>query len=250
MPLNVSKRRLDNAPVAVYQVETRSGERTFKVPERRQVTAPTTVEVSERDVKACPRCDAPLADETCSACGFSVAGLVFRGHAAVFDRRSEDLGGFTEQVARGAFRRCLDRHPDCRALINHDPSLLLASTANNTLDLREDPLGLHFYFTAAPTSYARDLQILVARGDMSQSSFAFSVERDRWEEQEDGSVLRTVLEMKDLYDVSPVSYPAYRQTSVSTNSAEPEEERTNEAARRRASAADAGRRVALARARP
>lgn len=202
--LTAERRLLLNAavPHSIFQVRTASGDtRTFKVAERRHVTAPTTVELETRDDGTVP---------------------VIRGHAAVFDRESYDLGGFTEIVARGAFRRSLDdpaRSGDCRCLFNHDPSMVLASTHNNTLDLREDPQGLHYYATPAETSYAEDVRALIRRGDVYQSSFGFTVLRDRWEEREDGTILRTILEIDQLYDVSPVTFPAYPQTDVSARDA-------------------------------
>lgn len=200
-PLVAERRQLLNAsvPHSIYTIRTESGLDlgTFKVPERRSLAAPATVELEARD-------EAPESP-------------VIRGHAAVFDRKSFDLGGFYEIVARGAFRKALDagRAADCRCLFNHDPNLVLASVHNNTLDLREDPQGLHYYANPADTSWARDVRELVRRGDIYQSSFAFTVARDRWEETEDGEIVRTVLEVHDLYDVSPVTYPAYPQTDVS-----------------------------------
>lgn len=197
--LSVERRTLVNSstPTSVYSVRTAGGEtRTFKVPEVRQVTAPAVVEMETRE-------DAPDA-------------MIFRGHALVFDSPSEDLGGFTEYVARGATKRVLENHPDTRALFNHDPNYVLGRTISKTLDLREDPKGLHVYFTAPDTSYARDIRELVKRGDVNQMSFAFQVERDRWEESADGSIVRTILELKDLHDVSIVTYPAYPVTDVTS----------------------------------
>jgi HK97 family phage prohead protease len=202
--LPVEKRLLDNSGNAIYRVETRSGTQTFTVPERRRLDAVTEFDFEERDGEP----DA----------------LVFRGHSAVFDRRSDDLGGFTEIMARGAFRKALDRTPDVRALFNHNENYVLARTKNNTLELREDPRGLHSYFTAAPTSYAKDLRTLVKRGDIDQQSFAFTVERDKWEEDDNGMITRTVTEVRDLFDVSIVTFPAYPQTDVSARTAEPEAE--------------------------
>lgn len=199
-PLAVERRQLHNAqvPTSVFVVTRSSGEAmTFQVPETRSVLASADLELRD-------------AGEDGS--------IQFSGTAAVFDKRSEDLGGFTEFVARGAFRRALDAHPDTRALFNHNENYVLGRTKNNTLDMREDPRGLRAYFRAADTSYARDIQTLVKRGDVDQMSFAFTVERDRWEEDSAGEITRTILEVRDLYDVSIVTYPAYRQTDASARS--------------------------------
>jgi HK97 family phage prohead protease len=146
--------------------------------------------------------------------------LIFIGHAAVFDRLSEDLGGFRERFRRGAFRKVLDRDPDVRFLINHD-GLPLARTKSRSLDLSEDPRGLRVYAELAPTQQARDLRLVVKRGDVDQMSFAFSMfdasgertGRDIWEEV-DGQPVRTVVAVGSLHDVSVVTYPAYRQTDA------------------------------------
>ena len=139
------------------------------------------------------------------------------GHAAVFDRLSEDLGGFRERIMRGAFRKVLDNQDDVRLLINHDSNKLLARTTNGTLELRQDPKGLRVFAELAPTTYAKDLQVLLQRGDMSQMSFAFRVGSDTWTD-EDGELIRSINEFESLFDVSVVTYPAYPQTDVSARS--------------------------------
>lgn len=145
--------------------------------------------------------------------------IVFTGHAAVFDRLSHDLGGFRERVKRGAFRKVLDASADVVALVNHDPSMVLARTRPGTLQLREDPRGLHAYIDSADTTYARDLRELVRRGDVDSMSFGFTVQADEWA-QKDGEVIRTITEIGDLLDVSVVTFPAYPQTDVQARSAD------------------------------
>lgn len=138
------------------------------------------------------------------------------GHAAVFDSMSENLGGFREVIQRGAFRKVL-KNPDLavKALFNHDQNLVLGSNTNGTLTLSEDPTGLRYEVQVADTSYGRDLRVLLERGDVTQSSFAFKVAQDgqSWSDQEDGTLLRTITDFTDLLDVSPVTYPAYKSTT-------------------------------------
>jgi len=142
--------------------------------------------------------------------------LVIRGHAAVFDSWSLDLGGFREKIDRAAFDRVLDEQPDVWLLWDHDSRWTLARTANKTLELRIDPMGLHYWARAAPTSYAADLRVLMERGDINQASFAFTVERDEWRvlENDNGEeqVERTILEVGGLYDVTVTATGAYPQT--------------------------------------
>lgn len=138
-----------------------------------------------------------------------------RGHASVFNRLSLDLGGFKEKIARGAFTNVLDKTPDVHALWDHDTRWTLARTRNKTLELREDPLGLHTWARIAPTTYAADLRVLMERGDIDQMSFAFTVEKDTWEIDENDEITRTITEVRDLYDVTVTAQGAYPQTDVS-----------------------------------
>ena len=143
------------------------------------------------------------------------ADLTVRGHASVYDRLSLDLGGFRERIARDAFTNVLDRNPDVHALWDHDTKYVLARTKNKTLELREDPIGLHFWAKVADTSYAKDLRILMERGDVDQASFAFTVARDEWSIDDQDNVTRTILEVGELYDVTVTAQGAYPQSDAS-----------------------------------
>jgi HK97 family phage prohead protease len=141
-------------------------------------------------------------------------GFTIRGHAAVFDRLSHDLGGFRERIERGFFTNVLDSDPDVHALWDHDTSKVLARTKNKTLELREDPVGLHNWMRVAPTSFAADLKLLMQRGDIDQQSFAFTVEKDRWAEDETGQIVRTLVDASGLFDVTITAQGAYPQTGA------------------------------------
>lgn len=139
---------------------------------------------------------------------------VIRGHAAVFNKLSEDLGGWKERIQPGAFQDVLK--DDVRALFNHEPDWLLGRTLSGTLSIAEDREGLAVEITPPATQLVRDLVLVpIERGDLSQMSFAFSVAAGGsvWEEQE-GVYIRTIMKFARLYDVSPVTYPAYPQTDV------------------------------------
>lgn len=131
------------------------------------------------------------------------------GYAAVFNSWSEDLGFFKEQIAPGAFKRTI-KNGDVRALINHNPDLVIGRTKNKTLRLSEDDKGLAFEVDLPDTSYALDLRESIRRKDITQNSFGFQTIKDEW--SEDGK-RRTLKEVK-LFDVSPVTFPAYKQTTV------------------------------------
>jgi len=141
-------------------------------------------------------------------------GNKLEGYAAVFNKWSEDLGFFREKIKRGAFKKTLEDGADVRALINHDPNLIIGRAANGTLELEEDKRGLKYLVSLPDTSYARDLKESVKRGDITQNSFGFVTMKDSWEQGE-GKELdeRTLIEVK-LLDVSPVTFPAYPQTDL------------------------------------
>ena len=143
------------------------------------------------------------------------------GHAAVFDQWSEDLGGFREQIARGAFADAIGRD-DVRALFNHDTSQVLGRNKSGTLTLLEDERGLLSEIILPDTSLARDLEVLMKRGDINQMSFAFSVSKDGqdWQKKGDGDWERTITRVARLYDVSVVTFPAYPQTDAAVREME------------------------------
>lgn len=146
--------------------------------------------------------------------------LVFRGHAAVFDRLSLPLGGFRERIARGAFRKTV-READVRFLAQHDPATVMARTRAGTLSLWEDERGLAVEARLNPED--PDVQRLAVKmrdGHIDQMSFGFEVISDSWDSEEvhdeysDGDTLvRTVREVR-LWDVSPVTFPAYPDTDA------------------------------------
>lgn len=140
------------------------------------------------------------------------------GHAAVFNREA-DLGWYVEKISPGAFTQTI-AEDDVRALWNHDANYLLGRNKANTLILREDDTGLYFEISTPDTQFARDLLVSVDRGDISQASFGFEVQKQSWEWVDDsrkGKDIRT-LERVKLWDVSPVTFPAYQDTDVALRS--------------------------------
>jgi HK97 family phage prohead protease len=147
-----------------------------------------------------------------------------RGYASVFNRESENLGGFHEIIAPGAFDNVLN--DDVRALLNHDPNFILARSKNGsgTLSMKVDETGLYYEFDAPDTQAGRDLMESLRRGDIDQSSFSFTVEEDSWQQPDQAAgrplAKRTITKVARLYDVSPVTYPAYPDATVALRSLE------------------------------
>lgn len=140
------------------------------------------------------------------------------GHAAKFDSLSEDLGGFRERIAPGAFAQTI-KTGDIRALWNHDSNIVLGRNKAGTLRLSEDSAGLLWEADAPQTQLVRDMVLApIERGDVSQCSFGFVTLNDKWAKM-DGEWVRTLLEC-ELFDVSPVTYPAYPSTDVAVRSLE------------------------------
>jgi hypothetical protein len=140
------------------------------------------------------------------------------GTAAVFDKMSEDLGGFREKIAPGAFSKTLSEGGTKKAYWNHNSDRVLGSTKAGTLKLEERKDGL--YFEIDPPSWADEHLESIERGDVDQMSFGFRTIKDNWMKDHDtGKVIRELLEVQ-LFEVSPVAMPAYPQTDAQVRSLE------------------------------
>jgi len=140
---------------------------------------------------------------------------LIRGHAAVFNET--DLGWFRERIAPGAFSESIGKD-DVRALFNHDENFILGRNKAGTLTMREDEQGLYVEIDPPDTQVARDLVTSIERGDISQMSFGFQTIKDSWETEENAAKDLRTLEKVKLWDVSPVTFPAYQETDVAVRS--------------------------------
>jgi len=135
------------------------------------------------------------------------------GYAAVFGKPSEDMG-FIETIRKGAFKKAIGKS-DARALFNHDTDTLpLGRQSAGTLILREDDEGLYYEILPPDTQTARDLMTSIERGDVRESSYGFTVAIDEWDFSDPKITRREIIEIKEVYDVSPVVYAAFNDTSV------------------------------------
>lgn len=159
-------------------------------------------------------CTASVRSETAGGKRYAV------GHAAVFGKLSRDLGGFKERIQPGAFSRAIAARQDTKLLINHDPNFLIARIKNNSLQLREDSLGLFFKADLPDTTAGNDLQEMLDEGLLDECSFAFTVsDGQRWSREIDPDTsemgdVRTLTDVDELFDVSVVCEPAYFGTDV------------------------------------
>ena len=137
-----------------------------------------------------------------------------RGVASVFEKVSNDLGGFKEIIHQGAFGGLITKD-DVFALKNHDENLILGRNISGTLRLIEDKEGLKFEVDPPNTTYANDLLVSMERGDIDKCSFAFNIaEGGEWWEEVDGIPLRHVTKVRKLWDISIVTYPGFSQTKA------------------------------------
>lgn len=154
--------------------------------------------------------------------------MLLEGYAVVFNSESRDLGGFTEVVKENALDEALNRNSDVLALYGHDYANVLGRQSAGTLQLDKDEKGIKFMLDLPNTQLGRDVYTLVERGDLKGNSFGFTVEKDSWNKVGE-KVVRTIEQVKDLFEISIVSLPAYEATELVKRSyedftAEPEVE--------------------------
>ncbi len=138
-------------------------------------------------------------------------GKRIKGHAAVFNRKTDVGGMFMEVIKPGAFTKTLKEH-DQVMLWNHNDDMVLGRRSAGTLELSEDKKGLAVDGDLPDTSAGRDAHVLIERGDVKGMSFGFSVIKELWDESKKPT-LREVLEVR-LFEVSPTAFPAYPTTDV------------------------------------
>ena len=144
------------------------------------------------------------------------------GYAVKWEMKSHALGfwdSFREQFKRGAFTASLGKD-DQRALWSHDTSKVLGRTGNGTLRLFEDDIGLRFEMDLPNTTLGNDTYETVKRGDVDGVSFGFRALKQEWDESDPENIIRTITSA-DLFEISPVAFPAYPDSAVAARNADP-----------------------------
>ena len=168
---------------------------------------------------------------------------VVGGIAAVINSVT-DLGYFEEVIEQGAFDNALSKQYDIRCLFNHEADLILGRTTAGTCSVFVNGDGNLEYTWVPDYDNPTHMSVVrsIMRGDITQSSFAFTIKEQSWSESEKyGSMgKRSIKTIEDLYDVSPVTYPAYQDTEADARSvvALRDQEREIEEAKRSQAAAD------------
>lgn len=148
-------------------------------------------------------------------------GRMLVGYAARFNVEAIIGGYMREKIRPGAFREVL-KTADCRCLAQHDDALVLGRAKAGTLRLTEDDVGLRYECDLPDTQAGRDMAVTVARGDISGSSFQFAVGEQLWNFSDDPAQLdsREIIRVSQLWDVGPVTFPAYDEADVAVRSVE------------------------------
>jgi HK97 family phage prohead protease len=164
------------------------------------------------------------------------------GIAAVINSAT-DLGYFEEVILPGAFDNALSKDYDIRCLFNHEAELILGRTKANTCKVFVNGEGNLEYTWVPDYENPTHMSVVrsIMRGDITQSSFAFTIKEQTWSESEKyGSMgKRTIKVIDELFDVSPVTYPAYADTEADARSIvamRDQEQEIEEAKRSQASA--------------
>lgn len=137
------------------------------------------------------------------------------GTAVVFNQRSEDLGGFTEEIDPHAFDS-VDLS-DVVLLYNHNTGDVLARTSARTLSISIDNQGVHFEAEIPETTLGNDTMTNLENRNVQGMSFGFTVSDDDWEDQPDGTPLHIVRKIGKLYELSLTPFPAYKETDVAVS---------------------------------
>lgn len=137
------------------------------------------------------------------------------GTGIVIGQRT-DLGGFTESIAPGAVDDAL-KSSDIRGLFNHDPNFVLGRVKSGTMAVELRDGAVAYAIPKMPKARA-DVVEAIERGDVSGGSFSFITEEDTWERNADGTEHRTIVKIREIWDMGPVTFPAYPQTDVALRS--------------------------------
>lgn len=170
-------------------------------------------------------------DQRDGAPGPKISGMAAVYYDGTSDTEFELWPGAIERIMPGAFDRALSEKDDARALFNHNPDHLLGRVSAGTLTLSSvgpkradgDRPGLKYVIDPGDTSIARDVIAHIGRGDLQGSSFAFQVTDEEWLDKDEAEI-REIRGVR-LFDVGPVTYPAYESTTTGIKSADGNEAR-------------------------
>ena len=151
------------------------------------------------------------------------------GYAAVFEKESVNLGGFTEIIHRGAITYETINNSDVFATLDHDTSYIVARSRNGkgSLQLSIDDNGLYFEFELPQTEKGNEIRSYLERDEINQCSFCFTLDVNDKEAQKwsirNNMQYREIFKIEKLYDIALCFQPAYPDAQVSLRKALQEE---------------------------
>lgn len=140
---------------------------------------------------------------------------IIEGNGIVLNQRSEKLGFFIEIIDPDSLRDT--NFDDAVSLFNHNSDYVLGAFRNKTLELSITREAVRYRSQVPPTQTIRDLVLTtIDLGYVRGSSFMFSIAEngDEWEEESDGTIIRYVRKIERVYEMGPVTMPAYSQTTT------------------------------------
>ena len=146
-----------------------------------------------------------------------------RGYGIVFNKESVDLranGRVFREVIRPEAVRGVNLD-NILSMHNHRSERLLGTTASGTMRTGVDTVGVWYEVDLPNAPTGQDVFESVRRGDTPGSSFQFDIrsDGDKWSMKE-GKAFREVVQFNGVYEMGPVSEPAYPDTSISARSME------------------------------
>ena len=147
-------------------------------------------------------------------------GTFITGTPIVFDQET-DLGFYTERIDKNALTETDLR--DVRFLIGHNTGMIPLARSrrnnnNSTMQMTVVPdtgMFIRVDLDTENNAEAKSLYSAVERGDLDGMSFMFIVDKDSWEDIDTDHPTRTVRSIKQVLEVSAVTFPAYSATSIS-----------------------------------
>lgn len=175
-------------------------------------------------------------------------GTFVEGVPIVFGKKS-DMGFFEEYISPDALKKTDMK--DVRFLVNHNTDMTpLARSRNNNknstmqMEVKDDGMHIRVNLDTENNSDARNIYSAIKRGDVSGMSFMFTVGKDKWENLDTDYPKRTITDIKKIYEVSAVTFPAYKDTSISARDSKALESARNTLESAKTAAAEEKRKAA------
>ena len=146
--------------------------------------------------------------------------IVYNAWTTLYESKSYS---WREIIRPGAVTKALAEKQDVRCLFNHNANYVLGRTTSGTLTLSQDDQGVDMDCEAPDTQLIRDMVLSpMERQDITGQSFAFLIrmggQKLTIREENDMVIEEREITDIDLFDLGPVTYPQYEETTVALRS--------------------------------